>query len=81
MLRQFGSASFLEEKFVAEAVGLEGEAEAEHVLEEDIGDGAVELVFVVAVVVAGDQVEPVSLAGRPECGYYRGRQIIEKSAE
>ena len=44
---------------------MEGEAEAEHVLEEDVGDGAVELVLVVAVVVAGDQVEPIRLAGRP----------------
>ena len=66
MLRQFGSGSFLEEKLVAEAVGLEGEAEAEHVLEEDIGDGAVQLVLVVAVVVTGDQVEPIRLASWPE---------------
>ena len=66
---------------MAQAPRLDGQAEAEHVLEEDVGDGAVQLVLVVAVVVAGDQVEPVSLAGRPEGGYYRGRQIIEKSAE
>lgn len=58
-------------------MGLEGEAEAEHVLEEDVGDGAVELVLVVAVVVADDQVEPIRLAGRPEgdFGVEVGRDI------
>ena len=35
-------------------------------LEEDVGGGAVQLVFVVAVVVAGDQVEPIVVAGGPE---------------
>ena len=51
---------------MGEARGLDGDAETDHMPEEDIRDGAIQMILVVAVVVAGDKVEPVLRARGPQ---------------